>query len=64
MPMYSPTQSTLEVKSEPLTEEQVEAARKNQASSGATKIVYILLAIAIIGLLIMTVVGPHIPAGE
>ena len=64
MPLYSPAQSDLEVERAPLTEEEQARAVKNQASSGATKIVYILMAIAIFALLVMTVIGPHIPAGE
>jgi hypothetical protein len=64
MPLYTPAQSDIPVESTPLTEEAVERDRKNQAGSTATKVVYILVAIVLFALIIMTVVGPHIPAGE
>lgn len=34
------------------------------ASKGATKAVYVVMFILLLALLLLTMVGPHIPAGE
>jgi hypothetical protein len=77
MPMYSPAQSDIPVTREPMVEVVVELPegakivhlpkaelRSNEASAASVKWVYILTAIVLFGLLVITVVGPHIPAGE
>lgn len=75
--MYSPSQSDFTVTREPPVEVVVELPegakvihlpkaelRTNEASASSVKWVYILTAIVLFALLVITAVGPHIPSGE
>ncbi len=75
--MFSPAQSDFTVTREPPVEVVVELPdgakvvqlpradlRSNEASASSVKWVYILTAMVLFALLVITVVGPHIPAGE
>lgn len=77
MPIFSPAQSDFTVTREPPVEVVVESPegakvvqvpraelRSNEASARSVKWVYILLAIVLLALVVITAVGPHIPAGE
>lgn len=77
MPIFSPAQSDFTVTREPPVEVvvatpegekviQVPRAelRTNEASARSVKWVYILTAIILFALVVITAVGPHIPAGE
>lgn len=77
MPIFSPAQSDFTVTREPPVEVVVELPegaqvvqlpkaelRSNEASARSVKWVYWLMAIVLFALLVITVVGPHIPAGE
>ncbi len=77
MPMFSPAQSDFTVTREPPVEVVVESEdgqkvvhipraelRTNEASASSVKWVYILTAVVLFALIVITAVGPHIPAGE
>lgn len=76
MPIFSPGQSDFTVTRQPPVEvvELPEGAkivhlpkaelRTNEATASSVKWVYILTAVVLFALLVITVVGPHIPAGE
>lgn len=77
MPIFSPAQSDFVVTRDPPVEVVVELPegakvvhlpraqlRTNEASARSVKWVYILTAIVLFALLVITAIGPHIPAGE
>ncbi|MFN0249734.1 MAG: hypothetical protein ACKV2T_22825 [Kofleriaceae bacterium] len=76
MPIFTPAQSDFTVAREPpasvveLPEEAkvVELPKAelltNEASARSVKWVYIFTAVVLFALVVLTVVGPHIPAGE
>ncbi len=77
MPIFSPAQSDFTVTREPPVEVVIELPegakvvqlpraelRTNEASASSVKWVYILTALVLFALVVITVVGPHIPAGE
>lgn len=65
MPMYSPAQSDQAVDTNLEDRVKREASLElNAANPTATKWVYVLTFFVLAALIILCVVGPHVPAGE
>lgn len=77
MPIFTPAQSDFTVTREPPVEQIIELPdgakvvhlptaelRSNEASARSVKWVYMLTAVVLFALVVITAVGPHIPAGE